>query len=243
MSKHLFYINADREQQRFTLHGVTLPDIVEALEINRPMIICKANLNGLRESTKTKLQYIESHELATFSANRLTNRSSFTAIDFKAHSLLESLSDHEIAELLFLCHMGRGLKGPFLTSIQNEIAFFNENDDRHSGLYIKDWSVVNVFLQRILQNKLDRDLRNLSFSPIPLSIVNDLLLYAPQGLLIDFDHAKRGFFSRQFTISFYVAGRYEDMSVLSEDFSGGKESIALKGKLLYRKQRWEIEMF
>jgi len=212
MSKQLFYMKQDRELQRFTLHGVTLSDVAEALSLARPMIICRTDVKGMRQSTRTRFRYIEAHELATFSSRYLNNQTTFTAIDFPDYHVLESLSDHEIAEILFLSHMERGLKTPFLHSIQNEIAFFNEANDRHSSLYIRDWASINRFLQSVLQSKLDRDIRNISFVPY-------------------------------ITISFYVAGRYEDMSVLEEDFDAKKESIALKGQLTYRRRTWEIERF
>ncbi|OGX78065.1 hypothetical protein A6395_13935 [Exiguobacterium sp. SH31] len=243
MSKQLFYIKQDRELQRFTLHGVTLTDVVEALSIARPMIICRTDIKGMRQSSRTRFRYIEAHELSTFSTKYLNNQTSFTAIDFPDYNLLESLSDHEIAEILFLSHMERGLKAPFLNSIQNEIAYFNESNDRHSSLYIKDWSTINQFLQSVLQSKLDRDIRNISFVPIPLPVIDEILALSPQGLIIDFDHTKRSLFNRQVAISFYVAGRYEDMSVLEEDFDAKKESIALKGQLTYRRRAWEIERF
>lgn len=243
MSKQLFYIKQDRELQRFTLHGVTLTDVVEALSLARPMIICRTDIKGMRQSSRTRFRYIEAHELATFSTKYLNNQTSFTAIDFPDYNLLESLSDHEIAEVLFLSHMERGLKAPFLHSIQNEIAYFNESNDRHSSLYIKDWSTINQFLQSVLQSKLDRDIRNISFVPIPLSVIDEIMALSPQGLIIDFDHTKRSLFNRQVSISFYVAGRYEDMSVLEEDFDAKKESIALKGQLTYRRRTWEIERF
>ncbi|MBR3215463.1 MAG: hypothetical protein IKF69_03290, partial [Exiguobacterium sp.] len=106
---------------------------------------------------------------------------------------------------------------------------------------IRDWSTINHFVQNMLQSKLDRDIRNISFVPIPLPVIDELLDLAPQGLIIDFDHTKRSLFNRQIVISFYVAGRYEDMSVLEEDFDAKKESIALKGQLLYRRRTWQIE--
>ncbi|WP_214842556.1 hypothetical protein [Exiguobacterium sp. s150] len=243
MSKQLFYMKQDRELQRFTLHGVTLSDVAEALSLARPMIICRTDVKAMRQSTRTRFRYIEAHELATFSSRYLNNQTTFTAIDFPDYHVLESLSDHEIAEILFLSHMERGLKTPFLHSIQNEIAFFNEANDRHSSLYIRDWASINRFLQSVLQSKLDRDIRNISFVPIPLQVIDELLTLAPQGLIIDFDHTKRSLFNRYITISFYVAGRYEDMSVLEEDFDAKKESIALKGQLTYRRRTWEIERF
>lgn len=243
MSKQLFYIKQDRELQRFTLHGVTLTDVVEGLSLDRPMIICRTDIKGMRQSSRTRFRYIEAHELSTFSTKYLNNQTSFTAIDFPDYNLLETLSDHEIAEILFLSHMERGLKGPFLNSIQNEIAYFNESNDRHSSLYIKDWATIQRFLQSVLQSKLDRDIRNISFVPIPLPVISEILDLSPQGLIIDFDHTKRSLFNRQIAISFYVAGRYEDMSVLEEDFDAKKESIALKGQLTYRRRSWDIERF
>ncbi|WP_114165422.1 hypothetical protein [Exiguobacterium sp. TNDT2] len=243
MSKQLFYIKQDRDLQRFTLHGVTLGDVTEALALARPMIICRTDVKGMRQSSRTRFRYIEAHELSTFSTKYLNNQTSFTAIDFPDYHLLESLSDHEIAEILFFSHMERGLKGPFLNSIQNEIAFFNESNDRHSSLYIRDWSTISQFLQSVLQSKLDRDIRNISFAPIPIPVIDEILALSPQGLIIDFDHTKRSLFNRQVSIAFYVAGRYEDMSVLEEDFDAKKESIALKGQLTYRRRTWEIERF
>lgn len=241
MSKQLFYLKQDRDAQRFTLHGVTLADVIDALSLKRPMIICRTDIKGMRQSSRSRFRYIEAHELSSFSTKYLSNQTTFSAIDFPDYNTLESLSDHEIAEILFLSHMERGIKKPFLDSIDNEIAYFNEANDRHGSLYIRDWSMTNHFVQNILQSKLDRDLRNISFIPIPLAVIDELLTLAPQGLIIDFDHTKRSLFNRQTVISFYVAGRYEDMSVLEEDFDTKKESIALKGHLIYRRRTWQIE--
>lgn len=243
MSKQLFYMKQDRDLQRFTLHGVTLTDVTDALSLTRPMIICRTDIKGMRQATRTRFRYVEAHELASFSSKYLNNQTTFAAIDFPDYHTLESLSDHEIAEILFLTHMERGLKKPFLDSIENEIVYFNEANDRHSSLYLRDWLMVNRLLQNVLQSKLDRDLRNITFTPIPIQVINELLALAPQGLIIDLDHTKRSLFNRQVTISFYVAGRYEDMSVLEEDFDSKKESIALKGQLMYRRKTWQIEHF
>lgn len=241
MSKQLFYLKQDRDVQRFTLHGVTLSDVTEALSVTRPMIICRTDIKGMRQSSRSRFRYIEAHELSSFSSKYLNNQTTFTAIDFPDYNTLDTLSDHEIAEILFLSHMERGMKKPFLDSLDNEIVYFNEANDRHSSLYIRDWSTINRFVQNMLQSKLDRDIRNISFVPIPLPVIDELLDLAPQGLIIDFDHTKRSLFNRQIVISFYVAGRYEDMSVLEEDFDAKKESIALKGQLLYRRRTWQIE--
>jgi len=62
MSKQLFYIKQDRELQRFTLHGVTLNDVTEALSLARPMIICRTDMKGMRQSSRTRFRYIEAHE-------------------------------------------------------------------------------------------------------------------------------------------------------------------------------------
>jgi len=73
-------------------------------------------------------------------------------------------------------------------------------------------------------------------------VARKLRALLPSGVLIYLDKISRSFFSRQLTLPIYVAGRYEDMEVLSEDFEAGKESIVKRGALIYRKKNWIFEV-
>lgn len=242
MSRSLLYLYEDTENQRLTMAGVTLADFLVMSPIHRPLIVSGGKFEQARQSLRTRFSYLEPHELKSFVASQDVEKQPITAIDVRSLQTLDTLTDAEIAEILFLMHMKRGMPSPFLKSVQNEIAYFSEKNGAHSFLYLRHWEQLDQLVAKLLRHKLVIESRLSHIEPVIPEVVRKLRVLLPSGVLIDLDKISRSIFSRQLTLPIYVAGRYEDMEVLSEDFDAGKESIVKRGALIYRKKNWIFEV-
>ncbi|WP_294740643.1 hypothetical protein [uncultured Exiguobacterium sp.] len=242
MSSALLYLYEDEENQRLTMSGVHFSDFTAAVDLKRPLLISGSDFKQTKQSFRTMLHYIEAHEIEQFSQSTDIQRHPLIAIDIRSSHSLDVLTDVEIAELLFLMHMKRGTPLPFLDSIENELVYFSEHDGLHASVYLKDWARVEQLIADLVQRKFRQHARSVASIALTAEIMIHIRHLLGEGVLIDFESAKRSVFSRNITIPVYVAGRYEDMSVLHEDFEAEKESILRRGTLVCRKKKWSFEL-
>lgn len=242
MSSSMLYLYEDEENHRLTMSGVSFSDFVTALDLKRPLLVSGADFKSVKQSFRTGLSYVEAHEINQFSQSTDVVRHPLNAIDIRSSHSLDTLTDAEIAELLFLMHMKRGMPSPFAPTIENEFAYFSESDGLQATVYLKDWSQIERIISIFVQQKIRRELRGLSPFPLTAEILIRVRQLLSKGILIDFANIKRSVFTRQIHIPLYIAGRYEDMNVLREDFESEKESIIPRGELIHRKKNWYFEV-
>ncbi|OIN67746.1 hypothetical protein BLD48_02570 [Exiguobacterium sp. KRL4] len=242
MSSSLLYLYEDAENHRLTMSGVSFSDFTLSIDSKRPLLVSGAAFKSAKQSFRTAFHYVEGHEVEQFAQSSDVERSPLSTIDIRSSHSLDTLTDVEIAELLFLMHMKRGMPSPFLASVGNEWAYFSEQDSMQATVYLKDWSTIEHVLSLLIQRKIRREFRVLSASPLTAEIIINLRHLLHEGVLIDFANVKQSVFTRQITIPVYVAGRYEDMTVLKEDLDTNKESIVKRGELIHRKKNWIFEL-
>ncbi len=242
MSSSMLYFYEDAENHRLTMSGVTFSDFMIALDLKRPLLVSGADFKAVKQSFRTSLNYVEAHEIEQFSASNDVVRHPLNAIDIRSSHSLDTLTDPEVAELLFLMHMKRGMPSPFASSVENEFAYFSEHDGFQATVYLKDWSRIEQILSVLIQRKIRHELRGLSPRPLTAEILIHIRQLLSEGVLIDFANIKRSVFTRQLSIPLYIAGRYEDMAVLKEDFESEKESIIARGEFVHRKKSWDFEV-
>jgi hypothetical protein len=242
MSSALLYLYEDEENQRLTMSGVHFSDFAAAVDLKRPLLISGSDFKQRKQSFGTMLLYIEAHENEQFSKSTDGQRHPLIAIDIRSSHSLDVLTDVDIAELLFLMHMKHGMPLPFLDSIANELVCFSEHDGLHASVYLKDWARVEQLIADLVQPKFRHHARSVASIALTAEIMIHIRHFLGEGVLIDFESAKRSVFSRNISIPVYVAGRYEDMSVLQEDFEDEKESILRRGTLVCPKKKWSFEL-
>ncbi|QNR21617.1 hypothetical protein HNY42_11940 [Exiguobacterium sp. Helios] len=242
MSNSLLYLYEDAENHRLTMSGVTFADFITSIDSKSALLVSGAAFKSIKYSSRTAFHYVEAHEVEQFVQSNDVERFPLNAIDIRSSHSLDILTDVEIAELLFLMHMKRGMPSPFMTSVENEWAYFSEHDGTQATAYLKDWPSIEQVLSTLVQQKIRRELRIPTLSPLTAEIIINLRQLLQKGILIDFTHTRQSMFTRQTTIPVYIAGRYEDMHVLKEDLETKKESIILRGELIHRKKNWSLEL-
>ena len=242
MSNSLLYLYEDAENNRLTMSGVTFADFIMSIGSKSALLVSGAAFKTVKHSSRTAFHYVEAHEVEQFVQSSDVERFPLNAVDIRSSHSLDVLTDVEIAELLFLMHMKRGMPSPFMTAVDNEWAYFSEHDGTQATVYLNDWSTVEQVLSTLLQQKIRRELRVPAASPLTAEIIINLRQLLQEGILIDFTHTRQSMFTRQTTIPIYIAGRYEDMHVLKEDLETKKESIVLRGELIHRKKSWSLEL-
>ena len=241
MSNSLLYLYEDAENHRLTMSGVTFADFIVSIDSKRPLLVSGAAFKSAKQSLRTSFHYVEGHEVEQFVQSGEVERFPLSAIDIRSSHSLDTLTDAEIAELLFIMHMKRGMPSPFTSSVENEMVYFSETPGVQANVYLKDWSRIEQILTFLIQRKMRRELRLLS-SPLTAEIIINLRHLLSEGILMDFANAKQSVFTRNISIPVYAAGRYEDMTVLKEDLDSKKESIVKRGELVHRKKNWSLEL-
>ena len=92
------------------------------------------------------------------------------------------LDRQQVAEILFLAHMGEPIESPFFAPLGNRFAYLSHDDGWYGKLYCRDMGEFMSVLWKKLTGKAN--------TPTPVKMQNELLSMAQKGLAIDMEETR-----------------------------------------------------
>ena len=144
---------------------------------------------------------------------------------------MPGLSDQQIAELLFIAHIGRPLDSPFFAPLQNRFAYLAHDDGWFCKLFCRNLDdFINVLCGKIAADTV---------LPVPNSIQDHLLQLATQGILIDLEEMNHK--KVRSDLKIYIIGEYTDMDYFLNHFQNLKETAIKISTLSRFGKQWYLE--
>ncbi|CAM2836230.1 hypothetical protein FRFR103141_05450 [Fructilactobacillus fructivorans] len=150
------------------------------------------NANDFNMSTKFDIIAGE-NEIREYMIDNRTSTKKW--VDFKSKEDLDSLSEDEIADLLYLSHMGMPMTGisPFSAKINNQFVFLSDSTG-FTKVYLRRFNEINQILAVCLKRHLKEQwnkrrvfVKSIPFKDVDLQTLTKLLKLGITGVIIPCD--------------------------------------------------------
>ncbi|MEY2375911.1 hypothetical protein AB3X83_10210, partial [Lentilactobacillus buchneri] len=182
MKGNLIFINTNPISNMILSSGITAADFINGLDELPQNIILLNNddqaANGYNSHSKFNL-INGTGEIRTYLLRNPDQKKKF--IDFDVEDSVNNLSPFEIAELLYLAHMGTPMGRPFSSKLNNHYIYLSQDNGTIRSYYrrFSDFNhVLEIAIKRNLRethNTLRVFLRPLAIKDIDRSILLDLI--------------------------------------------------------------------
>ncbi|MCT3554993.1 hypothetical protein EFS13_05470 [Lentilactobacillus buchneri] len=247
MKGNLIFINTNPISNMILSSGITAADFINGLDELPQNIILLNNddqaANGYNSHSKFNL-INGTGEIRTYLLRNPDQKKKF--IDFDVEDSVNNLSPFEIAELLYLAHMGTPMGRPFSSKLNNHYIYLSQDNGTIRSYYrrFSDFNhVLEIAIKRNLRethNTLRVFLSPLAIKDIDRSILLDLITKANDGLFISFDSLRER--SRTYHIPLRILKDPDQVSII---LPTGKvdENTVYAGDLTYNLQtsKWHLE--
>lgn len=159
---------------------------------------------------------------------------------------MNNLSPFEIAELLYLAHMGTPMGRPFSSKLDNHYIYLSQDNGTIRSYYrrFSDFNhVLEIAIKRNLRethNTLRVFLRPLAIKDVDKSILLDLITKSNDGLFVSFDSLRER--SRTYHIPLRILKDPDQVSIILRT-NAVNENTVYAGDLSYNLQtsKWHLE--
>lgn len=243
----MIFINTNPISNMILSSGITAADFINGLDELPQNIILLNNdeqaANGYNSHSKFHL-ITGTGEIRTYLLRNPDQKKKF--IDFDTEDSVNNLSPFEIAELLFLAHMGTPMGRPFSSKLNNRYIYLSQDNGTIRSYYrrFSDFNhVLEIAIKRNLRethNTLRVFLRPLAIKDIDRSILLDLITKANDGLFISFDSLRER--SRVYHIPLRILKDPDQASIILRT-NTVSENTVYAGDLMYNLQtsKWHLE--
>jgi len=235
-NKWFCYIQINEEENYVNTSGMTFNEFYEGIQVKPNNILILKGYPGDRYcqfDNKTDLEYVTSDNIKDFAQTNVYDYGDFYWLDFKSIDSLKSISDLELAEILFLAHKAKPVKTFRFGCLNNQYVYCCHDDS---------WS-VKVYMNRIesyksvIEYKILKELKGKkkTISPFPKDISDRLYTLFKQGGIIDFEYGVKD------SVRIYPVGCLNDMDAIHEKLD--KLRTCLKGLSLgYNRvtKKWDL---
>ena len=215
--KQLIYLYANPTEQKYICTGISADDVWQAIKSrNMDIVLIKSDVLGDR--CINNFEIINECNIDNFLLEYTYGDLCF--IDCNHIENLYELDDEEIAEMLFIGHMSRPLRSPFIGKIGNKLVYIGHDNDYFCKLYcVNDNDFYNI-----LKIKLHSALKKQCKIIIDLNC--SFLNECKQGLLIDLNDIHIN--DKNINIPYYVIGKFDNMDEIINNSESIKENKTQK---------------
>ena len=206
------YVNADAENNCVIFTGIEFAEFIRHLrQPLENLMLLKGDYfgNGYANGFELLEGRGEIEELAKEDIYRFGD---FAFMDYREKGAAARLSRQQIAEALYMAHMGEAFGSPFFDPLCNRFAYLAHDDGWRCRLYCRD---MGEFFDVICGKIADY-----TKAPMPGSIKSHLAAIAGEGLLIDLAEAKDS------GLRLYAVGKYTDMDEVLNNAEDMKSAAA-----------------
>lgn len=137
------YIWNDPVNQFIVASGIEFNDIAQHLAIQSGIILLNPSYflpDYVKRDRKTSLSYILNEDINKLYEENVYSWGNFCWVDY-TDDLLE-ITDQEIAELLYIEHMGKPMNRIVLPSLRNRFLYLSHDDGWYLKLYYTSWDDI-----------------------------------------------------------------------------------------------------
>lgn len=144
------YIWHEPQQQFVVASGIEFRDFVPTLRDNGGVLIIEGRSEVADNDTNSGFDFVAPSRLPQLAKENIYSWGNFAWADYAA-SVVPSIGDDGIAEILFFGHRGRPLNTPEIPKLQNRFLVYAHDDGWYLKLYYTNWNDVGNFLSTLIQ--------------------------------------------------------------------------------------------
>ncbi|TDQ40476.1 hypothetical protein [Aureibacillus halotolerans] len=247
--KTLFYVLSHPEQNMLFTHGMTFKDFHSHSLYPLSQLLLLASEGGQTDvNLHTLLPLINEDTLHLLHEQKEGGRLCW--VDFDDIDSVNSLSDNELANLLFLGHKMSPVRSAFSPVLHNRFAFLTHYDGFLNKLYYKQSKDFTYFLSQFISAQVQKNslkklpipgFRKQAVPSLPDSLAEHLFELSRDGLVIHFAEITSS--RTQLSVPLWLAGRYTNMDEMRDTAVQKREASAYKATLVFQKKKreWAIE--
>jgi hypothetical protein len=227
------YVKATPERNEVVFSGIEFAEFINYLPSPvENLLLMKGDYRGNKREYNFELlegkAFVE--KLAT---EDIRSFGDFSFIDYQAAGAAASLNGQQVAEILYMAHLGKPLKSPFFEPLQNRFAYLAHDDGWYCKLYCRE---LNHFLSVVFAKTV-----NGTGFPVPKTssaALEELSRLSIYGILIDLDDR----FAKKGTVEtiIYTVGEYSDMDKVLNNIQQMKHNASQISNLHCSKGEWAI---
>lgn len=147
------YVWHDPDQQFIVASGIEFKDFVHSLGFRGGVLLIDHQYDYASYDTNTCFHFVQDSDIEGLAAEDIYSWGNFVWADY-ASPTFPSISDDEIAELLYFAHRAKPLHGVALPSLNNQFLGYEHDDGWYLRLYYTRWDCVEKLLARIVPASL-----------------------------------------------------------------------------------------
>ncbi|SDH40408.1 hypothetical protein [Desulfosporosinus hippei] len=237
-SRDLIYLNAYPNEDRIVSCGIEFKEFMTALENPLDNILVLAGYFDEGEfDYTTRCNFIREEIIPNIINTDVYKFGDFCWVDFTDIESLGTLEPREVAELLYLGHMMKPVASPFFDKLNNRFSYLAHDDGWFNTFYSRNLREFEHIIGKVIRLKVNR---RKVVPEIPLEISNQLIEYAQDGLLLDFDHVIRG---RSLEIPIFSIGKMLNMDDMYNNLQKHLQRAKFGACLVLKKSGWSIQPY
>jgi len=233
-NKWFTYIKICEKENYIQTSGLTFNEFYNGIdEKPQNILILKGYPKNATFNKKISLEYISSEFVKDFTDTNVYRYGDFCWFDFDNVEQINSLSNAQLAELLFFSHMTKPLDSYQISGLNNKYAYNSHDDDWFVRVYMKD---TKSYLS-VIEYKILRELkgRKKYIAPLTDTILKQIYDFAKGGAVIDFEE------SYLTGVHIYKIGAFNDIDSIHRTLDKRRENLG--GLCLYydtKLKKWNI---
>ncbi len=224
------YVKFDIEKNVVVYSGIEFYEFNEYLP--RPienLLLIKGDYFGNGQAYNFEL--LEGREeINKLSKENIYNFGDFCFVDFSENGVVPGLSKQQVAEVLYMAHLGEAMQSPFFNTLQNRFAYLAHDDGSYCKLYCRELDEFMTVLGRKITNHLN--------VPLPVAIRNRLMQIATGGLLIDLEEIVNS--KKDLSFNIYSIGLHSDIDEVLNNWQLLKSNATSTNVINYSNNQWSI---
>lgn len=256
MKKHnheirdLVYVHLNENGQYVISYGVEFSVFAQSISRSlNHLLLIKHQFDDGELNRHTLLEYVPRDSLRKLVEDNIYAYGDFCWVDFEEIDGLDELSGQEIAELLFLGHQKRHLKGPFYSKLGNRYVYLSRYDSWFNKTYYRQMNdfyrmLGNVISIKLEELKIEKTLigirKKRSYPPVNLDIILSLSKFMREGTVISLRNITQN--RNRIEIPIWVIGDFDNMDDMMEEFDQMKREKC-DAKLVLEKKTREWALF
>jgi hypothetical protein len=149
------YIWHDPERRFLVASGIEFKDFLPSLKSQGGIVLLDHQSDMAAYDPNTSFDFVQASELSELIAEDIYSWGNFTWTDY-ATPTPPSISDQEVAELLFFTHKIRPLREVSIPSLGNHFLGYQHDDGWYLRLYYTCWNHIEKLLATIIPSALGR---------------------------------------------------------------------------------------
>ena len=235
--KEFYYVKINEQTNMIYSIGLSFAEFIESVSYKpQNVLLLKGNFINSSFNLHTRFEYVTSNHLPELYCDNVYNYGDFCWLDYEDYSCVESLSELEIAKLLYAAHKFKILENPFFLKLKNKYLYLTHDDEYNTRIYMQDLKDYKNVIIAKLYTELKGRRRHMT--DISQEINNELYQLAIAGMLIDFNNICRD--KNYVSVQIYQLGDLCGYDAVEQTLYRKKQGLGTFKTLEYKRGKWKL---